>query len=81
MSATFQQHYVGLPWKNIDPKLPKIGNATLCTVCQGSIFGSKTTNSWKAGKIFNFYLVVKNSKLFEFWHPKLVKNCHFIVSI
>ena len=59
MDATFQQHYVGLPWKNIDPKLPKIGNATLCTVCQGSIFGSKTTNSWKAWKMVNFYFSIK----------------------
>ena len=72
MGATFQQHYVGLPWKNIDPKLPKIGNATLCTVCQGSIFGSKTTNSWKAPKL------VKNCHFTIFWGATLGQNRPFL---
>ena len=73
------KHYPGIN-SHEKLKILKMSMFHHTTVYQRSIFCPKTTNSWKAWKLVNFYFCV--GEVFEkFEFSRLVKNCPFIWAI
>ena len=74
------KHYPGIN-SHEKLKILKMSMFHHTIVYQRSIFCPKTTNSWKAWKLVNFYFCVLFEVFEKFEFSRLVKNCPFIWAI